>query len=231
MKVIIYFTIIKNIYKISKFVVIEYENLRQIEWEEEVKMKKILIVLIFSTLLFGCNNQSNSNNTTGDNVDTETNKENISNDNVDIIQIEATDHTPPTEIHFIEDDTYDAVPWTGVNDAATFEIKRNGDFVVQVDIERADRNEENEEKAINNQFLEKQYETENNGIKYYVYKSHETENTPNGSVTCYAHVLDEDLWLTLHTHYEYKDSSFSTYDSMLNDIEESINRIEKIVVY
>ena len=133
-------------------------------------MKKILIVLIFSTLLLGCNNQSNSNNTTGDNVDTETNKENISNDNVDIIQIEATDHTPPTEIHFLEDDTYDAVPWTGVNDAATFEIKRNGDFVVQVDIERADRNEENEENAINNQFLEKQYETENNGIKYYVLK-------------------------------------------------------------
>lgn len=179
-------------------------------------MKKILIVLIFSTLLLGCNNHSNSNNTTGDNVDTETNKENISNDNVDIIQIEATDHTPPTEIHFLEDDTYDAVPWTGVNDAATFEIKRNGDFVVQVDIERADRNEENEEKAINNQFLEKQYET---------------ENTPNGSVTCYAHVLDEDLWLTLHTHYEYKNSSFSTYDSMLNDIEESINRIQNIVVY
>lgn len=201
--------------------------------------KRILRFLLILCLvsIVGCSKGSDENsisddsNRTSDNYSEESNDINEK-DNVEVLQIEASGYaeTPAIEVYFEKGDGYDIELYEFVGDNSTFDVTKDGDPVV-----RAKRNKRSEkdilDERLNNDRLTQVDEIENNGITYYIYYAIGSSRKPSGTYHCDGYIEEYDYWISFSIHEDVSESSFSDKDEMLEDMEEAVERIQKIVVY
>lgn len=202
------------------------------------KMKKIVLVLSILLLLLGCSKNDIDSNQNGneqendeiESVDGENDKDEEVNES--IVQLEQSKITPAVEVHFKEGNDYKIVYHgnpTGA-DSQSFNITREGKSVVEVilcDIEYLD--------PLNEYWTDEYEDTtkidegENDKFEYYIFEFAAKEGRPNGKFSSVVYLKNYDFGFILTAERDVYKSSFSDTDEMLNDIEETLDRMSMIV--
>lgn len=197
-------------------------------------MKKILLYLLISMFLFGCSNQSNEVDESGnDNSEISESNNNLTeekesrDESIDILQIEASDYSPALEIYFKKGSGYGIQLFDSPHpEYRTFEITKEGDTVIRGVVERW--SVDYEENIKNATLVD---EVEKDGMIFYICEGSTTTKRPNGSYHCRVLIKEYDYWISLNTYDDVAESSFSNKDEMLEDMEETISRITDIIVH